>query len=68
MSQPIRLGMVGLGRAGWGMHVPEIKNKTDKQEIPRKRKTEQRKSGHRRAERRDESSSELCDNTGTEKA
>ena len=33
MSHPIRLGIVGLGRAGWGMHVPEIKNKTDKYQI-----------------------------------
>lgn len=29
MSEPIRLGLVGVGRAGWGMHCPEISNKTD---------------------------------------
>jgi predicted dinucleotide-utilizing enzyme len=22
---PIRVGLVGIGRAGWGMHVPELK-------------------------------------------
>lgn len=30
MSKPIGLGIVGLGRAGWGMHLAEIQNKTDK--------------------------------------
>ena len=30
MTKPIGLGIVGLGRAGWGMHLEEIKNKTDK--------------------------------------
>ena len=29
MSEPIRLGLVGVGRAGWGMHCPEVANKTD---------------------------------------
>jgi len=27
---PVRLGIVGLGRAGWGMHCPELKGKEDK--------------------------------------
>ncbi len=27
---PIRIGLVGLGRAGFGMHVPELKDKQDK--------------------------------------
>lgn len=27
MSNPIKIGMVGLGRAGWGMHVPELAGK-----------------------------------------
>ncbi len=26
---PIKLGLVGMGRAGWGMHIPEIANKKD---------------------------------------
>jgi len=26
-ANPIRLGIVGLGRAGWGMHCPELKGK-----------------------------------------
>ena len=26
-KHPIRLGLVGLGRAGWGMHCPELKGK-----------------------------------------
>jgi predicted dehydrogenase len=30
---PIRLGIVGLGRAGWGMHCPELKGKEDKFQI-----------------------------------
>ncbi|MDD6799992.1 MAG: Gfo/Idh/MocA family oxidoreductase [Firmicutes bacterium] len=30
MSNPIRLGIVGLGRAGRGMHLSEINNKKDK--------------------------------------
>jgi len=33
MSSPIKIGIVGLGRAGWGMHLEEIKNKTDKFEV-----------------------------------
>ncbi|MBR7133622.1 MAG: Gfo/Idh/MocA family oxidoreductase [Clostridia bacterium] len=33
MQKPIKLGIVGLGRAGWGMHLEEIKNKTDKFEV-----------------------------------
>lgn len=28
--KPIGLGIVGLGRAGWGMHCPEIEGKQDK--------------------------------------
>lgn len=27
--KPIKLGMVGLGRAGMGMHLPELKDKSD---------------------------------------
>ncbi len=27
MKNPIKLGIVGLGRAGWGMHLNEIENK-----------------------------------------
>jgi predicted dehydrogenase len=27
---PIRLGLIGIGRAGWGMHCPELKGKEDK--------------------------------------
>lgn len=27
---PIRIGLVGLGRAGWGMHLSEIKDRGDK--------------------------------------
>lgn len=30
MSNPIRLGIVGLGRAGWGMHTNELAGKEDK--------------------------------------
>lgn len=30
---PIRLGMVGIGRAIWGMHCPELESKKDKFEI-----------------------------------
>jgi len=33
MSNPIKVGLVGLGRAGWGMHLEEIKNKTDKFQV-----------------------------------
>lgn len=29
MSQPIKLGIVGLGRAGWGMHNRELQGKKD---------------------------------------
>lgn len=29
MSEPIRLGLVGVGRAGWGMHTEELKGKED---------------------------------------
>ncbi len=29
MSNPIRVGIVGLGRAGWGMHVNELAGKED---------------------------------------
>jgi len=32
-SEPIRLGLVGLGRAGWGMHCPELTGKEDKFQI-----------------------------------
>ena len=27
MASPIRIGIIGLGRAGWGMHVPELTSK-----------------------------------------
>ena len=30
MSNPIKLALVGIGRAGWGMHTTELENKTDK--------------------------------------
>lgn len=30
MSNPIRLGLVGIGRAGWGMHTNELVGKEDK--------------------------------------
>ncbi|HEX3026025.1 MAG TPA: Gfo/Idh/MocA family oxidoreductase [Clostridia bacterium] len=30
MSNPIRVGLVGLGRAGWGMHLSELEGKEDK--------------------------------------
>lgn len=30
MSNPIKLGLVGIGRAGWGMHTKELENKQDK--------------------------------------
>lgn len=33
MGKAIKLGVVGLGRAGWGMHFEEIKDKTDKFEV-----------------------------------
>lgn len=33
MSNQIRLGIVGLGRAGWGMHTEELKGKEDKYKI-----------------------------------
>lgn len=29
-AKPIGIGIVGLGRAGWGMHVPELQGKEDK--------------------------------------
>ncbi len=33
MANPIKLGMVGIGRAGWGMHCTEIEDKKDMFEI-----------------------------------
>ena len=30
MANPVRIGLVGLGRAGWGMHLEELKGKEDK--------------------------------------
>ena len=33
MSNPIKIGLVGLGRAGWGMHLNELKNKKDQFEV-----------------------------------
>ena len=32
-TKPIRVGIVGLGRAGWGMHTNELKKRGDKFEI-----------------------------------
>ncbi len=29
MSNPIKVGLVGLGRAGWGMHMAELEDKKD---------------------------------------
>ena len=28
--EPVRIGLVGLGRAGWGMHTNELADKGDK--------------------------------------
>ena len=28
-TNPIKIGLVGLGRAGWGMHCEELENKKD---------------------------------------
>ena len=33
MTQPIKIGIVGLGRAGWGMHCKELETRRDKFEI-----------------------------------
>ena len=33
MTQSIKIGIVGLGRAGWGMHCPELDERTDSFEI-----------------------------------
>lgn len=33
MENKIKLGIIGLGRAGWGMHVSELKGKTSMYEI-----------------------------------
>jgi scyllo-inositol 2-dehydrogenase (NADP+) len=33
MTTPIKLGLVGLGRAGWGMHCPELAGKSDRFQI-----------------------------------
>ncbi len=30
MKKPIKIGLVGIGRAGWGMHAEELKSRTDK--------------------------------------
>lgn len=29
MANPVKIGLVGLGRAGWGMHIEELKGKED---------------------------------------
>ncbi|HUT23429.1 MAG TPA: Gfo/Idh/MocA family oxidoreductase, partial [Sumerlaeia bacterium] len=29
-NKPIRLGLAGIGRAGWGMHCPELEGRRDK--------------------------------------
>ena len=29
MNNPVRIGLVGLGRAGWGMHLKELADKGD---------------------------------------
>jgi scyllo-inositol 2-dehydrogenase (NADP+) len=33
MSEPIKLGLVGVGRAGWGMHCPELAGREDEFQI-----------------------------------
>lgn len=33
MTQPIKIGIVGLGRAGWGMHCKELLGREDKFQI-----------------------------------
>lgn len=33
MTQPIKIGIVGLGRAGWGMHCKELQGREDKFEV-----------------------------------
>ncbi len=33
MSNVIKVGLVGIGRAGWGMHIPELSGKEDKFKI-----------------------------------
>lgn len=33
MTKPVKIGLVGLGRAGWGMHLSELENKKDKFEV-----------------------------------
>ncbi|NLB43177.1 MAG: Gfo/Idh/MocA family oxidoreductase [Clostridiales bacterium] len=33
MSRPIKIGIAGIGRAGWGMHCEELKGREDKFEI-----------------------------------
>ncbi len=33
MAQPIKIGIVGLGRAGWGMHCKELQGREDKFQI-----------------------------------
>ncbi len=33
MSEPIKIGLVGIGRAGWGMHINEIQDLGDKFKI-----------------------------------
>ncbi|NLG49691.1 MAG: Gfo/Idh/MocA family oxidoreductase [Chloroflexi bacterium] len=32
-AEPIRLGIIGVGRAGWGMHCAELKGREDKFQI-----------------------------------
>lgn len=33
MTEPIKMGIVGLGRAGWGMHCPELAGRGDTFEV-----------------------------------
>ena len=33
MTDPIKIGIVGLGRAGWGMHCEELESRQDKYTI-----------------------------------
>lgn len=33
MTKPIKLGLAGIGRAGWGMHINELKDRGDKFEF-----------------------------------
>ena len=32
-KEPIKLGIIGIGRAGWGMHLKELEGKEDMYKI-----------------------------------